>query len=813
MLQVLARRLAALACLARAASVRPAATAASGPVPPARPPVAVPFELADVRLLDGPFRDAMGRDQNYLLSLEPDRLLSRFRTEAGLPPKAARYGGWESLGVAGHILGHYLSACSLMYASTGDARFRDRAAYLVDELARCQDHAAAGGYVGAIPDWRDTFGNLKARGGQMVGWVPWYTLHKELAGLRDAQRYCGNAQAGQVLVRLADWVGTTVAPLDDRQMQVMLETEQGGMAETLADVYALTGRPKYLDLARRFTHRAVVDPLAAGTDRLDGLHANTQVPKLIGAERIYALTGDDYFGRAAAFFWRTVTDHRTFATGGNGDAEHFFDPARAARHLSAGTAETCTVYNMLKLSHALFAADPRPAYADYVERALYNEILGSQDPRRGMVTYHQSLRPGGFKVYSDPTDSMWCCVGTGMENHARYGESIYYHSAPAAAGPALWVNLFIASQLTWADQGLTVRQETRYPDEPTTTLTLTLARPTDLTLRLRVPEWVRGTPTLTVDGQPQAVEPTGGVIAVRRTWQTGDVVTYTLPMGVRVEPLEGAPDTVAFAYGPCVLAADMGTAGLDKITLYPADENVYVNAPTPPAPAVVGSAERLAAAVEPMPGEPLTFRTRGVMRPADLTLRPYARTHYVRYAVYFHDYPDGADYDRHAAAVAAAAEADRQVAARTVDDVRPGEQQSEAEHHLSAYGSRTGTYADRHWRDAPAGGSFQYAVRVPPDGPAELRCTYWGDDAGRRFDLSVDGRPIARQALTGDHPGQFFDATYPLPSQATRGRSTVTVRFVPVDDTTAGGLFELRTLRPGPPAPVPAHVPAPDGSR
>jgi DUF1680 family protein len=792
---VLARHVVTVACVASAVSLVRATDA--DPVPLARPPVAVPFELADVRLLDGPFRDAMVRDQDYLLSLEPDRFLSRFRTEAGLPPKAPRYGGWESLGVAGQTLGHYLSACSLMYASTGDGRFRDRATYIVDELALCQDHFNAGGYVGAIPDWKNAFGNLKARGGRMIGWVPWYTLHKEMAGLRDAHLYCGNAKAEQVLVRLADWVGTAVAPLDDRQMQVMLETEQGGMAETLADVYALTGRQKYMDLARRFTHHAVIDPLAAGADQLDGLHANTQVPKLIGAERIFTLTGDDYFGRAAGFFWQTVTERRTFATGGNGDAEHFFDPARAAQHLTAGTAETCNVYNMLKLSHALFATDPRPDYADYVERALYNQILGSQDPRRGMVTYHQSLRPGGFKVYSDPTNAMWCCVGTGMENHARYGESIYFHTPAAAAEPALWVNLFIPSQLTWAERGLTVRQETKYPDEPTTTLTITAEQPTELTLRLRVPDWLRGVPVLTVNGQPQVVRPTDGLVAVKRTWKTGDVITYTLPMEVRVEPLEGSPDEVAFAYGPCVLAADMGTEGLDKVQFYLRDENTYVNAPTPPAPVVVGSAGQLAAGVEPVPGEPLTFRTHGIMRPADLTLRPYSRTHYVRYAVYFHDYADPADYDRHAAAVAAAAEAERQLALRTVDDVRPGEQQSEVNHHLSASGSRTGTHLDRHWRDAPAGGSFEYAVRVPTDGPAELRCTYWGDDAGRQFDVLVDGQRVARESLTGAHPGEFFDAAYPLPVELTRGKSTVTVRFAPVGSSIAGGLFELRVLRPG----------------
>ena len=786
--------------LTAAGLLLPAARGATGPVPPARPAVAIPFELSDVRLLDGPFHDNMAHDQAYLLSLEPDRLLSRFRAEAGLAPKGPAYGGWESEGVAGHTLGHYLSACSLMYAATGDGRFRDRVTYIVDQLAECQDHVAAGGYVGAVPDWRNVFGNLKARGGAMIGWVPWYTLHKEMAGLRDAHLYCHNDKAARVLVRLADWVGTTVAPLTDPEMQAMLEMEQGGIAEVLADVYAMTGDAKYLGVAKRFTHRKVIDPLAAGTDHLDGLHANTQVPKLVGAARIYDLTGDDYFGRAATFFWRTVTARRTFATGGNGDSEHFFAPALAARHLTQCTAETCNVYNMLKLTRALYARDPRPAYADYAERALFNQILGSVDPRRGMFTYHQSLRPGGFKIYNDPTNAFWCCTGTGMENHARYGESIYFHSAADAPEPVLWVDLFIPSDVTWAAQGVSVRQTTTYPAEGTTTLTVTAAkRPTDLTLRLRVPGWVTATPTVTVNGAPLAVRPDHGAIDVKRTWRTGDVVAYTIPMSVRTEPLEGDPSRVAFLYGPSVLAADLGTQGLDKVIFYEINHNEtrYYNYPGIPTPVLVGTPDQLSAGVEPVAGEPLTFRTRGgICRPHDVTLRPFAATHFVRYMVYFPVYPTQADYDHHGADVAAAAERQRRVDARVVDEVRPGEQQSENDHGLRDSNSRAGPLGDRHWRDAVDGGWFQYALKVLPDRPTELTCTYWGDDTGRTFDVVVGGQKVATESLTGEHPGEFFDRTYPLPPALTRGKVAVTVRFVPVGASAAGGVFDVRTLRP-----------------
>ncbi len=765
------------------------ATAADTPVSPK----AVPFDLSAVRLLDGPFKMAEGRDADYLISLEPDRLLSRFRAECGLTAKAPVYGGWEDSGVAGHTLGHYLSACSLMYAATGDGRFKDRADYIVGQLAECQSHLGTG-YVAAIPDWRNVFGNLKARHGAMIGWVPWYTVHKEMAGLRDAHLYCGNATAKDVLVKLAGWVGDTVAPLTDVEVQGMLEMEQGGMAETLADVSALTGDAKYMALAKRFTHRGVLDPLAAGRDRLDGLHANTQVPKLIGAARIYALTGDPYYDRASTFFWQAVVADRTWATGGNGDFEHFFPPAKAAAHLSACTAETCNVYNMLKLTKALFAERPTSAYADYYERAVFNQILGSQDPERGMVTYHQSLRPGGFKIYSNPTDSFWCCVGTGMENHARYGEAVYFHDRDS-----LWVNLFIASELTWADRGLTIRQETKFPDEPTTKLTVTAKRPTQLTLKLRVPAWVAGTPTVKVNGQPADARASDGYLSVGRLWATGDTVEYTTPMAVHTESLPGATDEVAFLYGPVVLAADLGTAGLEPVHFYSVghDENFYANYPGIPVPALVGSPAGLAAAVKPVAGDPLTFRTDGVGRPGDLTLRPYSRTHFVRYTVYFKDYATAADYDRHQAEVAAAVDARRKLDARTADEVHVGDEQSEHDHGYAGKESRTGPHMDRRWRDAVGDGYFEYAVKLPADGKAVLMATYWGsDDGGRRFTIAVDGKPLATDELTGKHPGEFYDATYPIPAELTRGKSTVTVRFAPAAaGQTAGGVFGLRVLR------------------
>ena len=465
-------------------------------------PRAAAFSLADVRLLEGPFRQAQERDARYLLQLEPDRLLHNFRVNAGLKPKALVYGGWESaepwvaIRCHGHTLGHYLSACSLMFAATGDQRFKQRSDYIVTELRDCQD-AGKSGIVCAFPDGEAPLHDI-VDAKRFVG-VPWYTMHKIFAGLRDAYLYTNNPAALDVLVKLSDWAIAHTRNLSDQQFQRMLDTEHGGMNEVLADVYALTGETRFLTLAERFCHRALLVPLVQGRDTLDGLHSNTQIPKVIGFNRLYELTGQQDYGAASRFFWRTVVAQRTFATGGNGDREHFFPPAEFLQHLgSAKTMETCCTYNMLKLTRSLFALDASAVYADYYERALYNSILASQDPDSGMMTYFQPTRPGYLKLYCTPTDSFWCCTGSGMENHAKYGDSIYFHEADT-----LYINLFIPSTLAWREKGLTITQTTRFPDEDSTRLHLTSQKPINLTLNIRQPSWCRAM-TITVNGRRRA---------------------------------------------------------------------------------------------------------------------------------------------------------------------------------------------------------------------------------------------------------------------------------------------------------------------
>jgi DUF1680 family protein len=754
-----------------------------------------PFDLADVRLLDGPFQRARDRDTAYLLSLDPDRLLHGFRTEAGLAAKAPTYGGWENMGVAGHTLGHYLSAVSLDFRATGDPRLKSSADYLVAELALCQAKNG-NGYVSAIPDGKAMFADV-ARGradGVARGWVPWYTLHKLLAGLRDAHLYAGSAPAKDVLVRLSDWVIATTAALSDDGWQVMLEQEHGGMNEALADVYALTGDPKYLAAAHRFYHKAVLDPLARREDDLTGLHGNTQVPKLIGLARLYELTGDPKERAAAEYFWDRVVHTRSYAIGANTDGEHFDAPGRLSGHLSPVTAETCNTYNMLKLTRHLFAWTASPEYADFYERALYNHILASQDPDRGMMTYYVSLKPGHFKTYSSPADSFWCCVGTGMENHVKYGDSIYFHDADS-----LYVNLFIPSELRWHDKGLTVTQTTRFPEAGATRLTLACPRPVSAALKIRCPAWARGM-KVSVNGRAHEVAAhPGSYVSLPGFWKSGDHIDVTLPMHLHSEALPDDPAKVALLYGPLVLAGQLGAEGLAPPIPYAAgDQGAYFHVADPPVPVLVaGDDQPLDAWIKPVAGRPLTFQTVGAGRPADVTLKPFYSTYFGRYTVYWDRFTP-AGWRKREAEYQAEQESRRDLDARTVDEMHPGEQQSEIDHRLQSEKSGTGIGPDGgpHWRDASGGGGFSFVLKTLPGVAQDLVCTYWGgEDGNRAFDLSVDGTRIASQALHQDRPGRYFDVSYPIPPPLVAGKSQVAVRLQAHPGAMAGGLFGCRVVR------------------
>jgi DUF1680 family protein len=753
-------------------------TQAGDKVPPKIALQALPFDPCDVRLLEGPFQHAMELDAKYLLSLEPDRLLSWYRKEAGLTPKAEVYGGWESQGIAGHSLGHYLSACARMYQDTGDVKFRERVDMIVNELAECQK-ANGNGYVGALPNGKRIFaevarGDIRSAGFDLNGgWVPWYNLHKLFAGLIDAYRYAGSARALEVVSKMGDWVGETTKGLTDAQWQKMLACEHGGMNEAMADLYALTGEARYLDLARRFYHQAILDPLAAGRDELEGKHANTQIPKIIGAERLYELTGEEKFAKIADAFWDTVTRNHSYVTGGNSLGEHFGAPGKLNDRLAPNTTETCNTYNMLKLTRALFEREPRAAYADYYERAVWNHILASQNPEDGMVCYFVSLEPAGHKVFLGEHD-FTCCNGSGMENHTRYGENIYFHN-----DSALWVNLFIASELNWTAKGLKVRQETRFPQADTTRLTFTAQKPVQVAVNIRHPFWATAGFTVKLNGAKVDVPGTPQSYAtIDRTWKSGDVLDVEMPMPLRMEAMPDNAQRVAFFSGPILLAGDLGALGEEPTV------RGFVTSDRPPA-----------AWIKAVEDEPLIWRTSGAGRPRDVQLAPFYTIYDRVYSVYWDLYTED-QWQAQRAEHEAEMQRRRELEARTTDLFRIGEMQPERDHNLQGEKTAAAEFGGRKLRHAQDGGWFSFDVAVPSDVPADLIITYWGSETGARtFDILVNNEKIATQSLNRDKPEKFWDKTYPLPDTLTKGKSKVTVKFQAHPGNYAGGVFGVRVVK------------------
>jgi DUF1680 family protein len=738
------------------------------------PSRAIPFDLEQVRLLDGPFRRAMELDRKYLLTIDVDRLLHTFRLNAGLPSRAKPYGGWEEpkCEVRGHFAGHFLTACALMFASTGDESLKDKGEALVAGLAECQEKIGSG-YLSAYPE--EFIDRVEA--GKTV-WAPWYTLHKLLAGLLDMHAHCGSAEALEVARRFGDWVKARSDRLDDEGMERMLGNEHGGINEALANLYAATGDEKYLKTSLRFNHRAVIGPASKGEDRLTGLHANTQIPKFIGTARQYELTGEDSLYAASTFFWDTVVHERSYVIGGHSDGEGFSPKEKLSEAFGPSTTETCNTYNMLKLTRHLFAWDPKAEYADYYERALLNHILCSQDPATGMMCYYVPLRAGSQKVYNTPEDSFWCCTGTGVENHAKYGDSIYWHDG----GKGLFVSGFIASELSWPEKGLKLRQETRYPQEGMTRLAISCKGPVELDLRIRHPFWATGGIRIAVNGKEEAAGSAPGSWApVARTWKDGDVVEVSLPMSLRIEGFKDNPRRFAFLHGPVVLAAEI----------------------VPEKPfAIVAEEGKVLDALAPVAGKTSTFRgsTDAFQIPLQKSPAPILEPFYAmhggrRYQVYWdHFTPEG--WKAREEAYRLEIERRKDLEARTVDLVNPGEEQDERGHKLAGEKTQAGPFMDRKWRHAPDGGWFSYELKVLPGKAQELAVTYWGSDVGRIFDVLVDGQKVATQRLQMNRPDRFYDEIYPLPEDLVAGKEKVVVKFQGHPGSTAGGVFGVRVLRP-----------------
>ncbi|MBI5708247.1 MAG: glycoside hydrolase family 127 protein [Armatimonadetes bacterium] len=743
-------------------------------------PAAYPFAPSRVKLLDSPFKVAQEADKKYLLSLEPERFLSWFRKNAGLEPKAQNYGGWENQQLAGHSLGHYLTACATMFQSTGDTRLKDKVDTIVAGLKECQDKRGDG-YIAALPGAETLWatikanGQLRGRGSHINGyWAPWYTLHKQYAGLLDAYTLCGNKMALEVCKKFADWAIDETSNLTPENWQNMLDGEFGGMAESLADLYGLTGERKYLDLANKFHHSAVMDPLEKGERKLAGLHGNTQIPKAIGAAREYELTGEVRFRKIAKNFWDQVIEDHTYVIGGNTSGEIFGPPKQLSNRLTDNACETCNTYNMLKLTRHLFTWSPSGKLGDYTERALLNHILASQNPETGMMCYYVSMQPGGRKAFSSPTNDFWCCVGTGMENHARYSDSLYFHN-----GNKLWVNLFIPSMLDWKEQGVQVKQQSAV-DGSRTTLTFTCQKPVRADVLVRIPAWSAIKPEVRVQGELTNYRTREGFAVLDGGMiKTGLKIEVRFFPTLRIEPTPDDPKKAAICFGPLVLAGvwDSGTS-------QPGSQS--------PVPAMVTSGKPLSQWIVGDPSDPGTFRTTGVGQPVDVKLMPFYRVVNQRYSVYW-DLLSEADYAKREADRKAEAERLAELDSRSIDQVRTGFQNSERTHNLQSDRSSTGDFNGRRYRHAD--GWFSYELKVDPDGPNELMLTFWGSDGGRAFDVLIDDKVLDTVRLRGEKVNAFFDKVWRLDPSTTKGKSKVTVKLLAHQGSIAGGLFGVRMVR------------------
>ncbi|GAA4424623.1 glycoside hydrolase family 127 protein [Pontibacter saemangeumensis] len=763
------------------------------------------FPLTSVTLLESPFRQAQQTDMQYILALDPDRLLVPYLREAGIETTAKSYGNWENTGLDGHIGGHYLTALSLMYASTGNKELQQRLTYIVDQLEACQQKNG-NGYIGGVPGgeamWHEIAkGNIDAGTFSLNDkWVPWYNIHKTYAGLRDAYLIAGNEKAKGMLVKYADWCLQLTDGLSEAQMQDMLRSEHGGMNEVFADVAAITGEGKYLDLARKFSHQTILDPLLQGKDALNGLHANTQIPKVIGYKRVAEVAGDKAWADAAAFFWDNVVSDRTVSIGGNSVREHFHPSNDFSSMVESKEGpETCNTYNMLKLSKQLYLTSGTADYIDYYERGLYNHILSSQHPERGGFVYFTPMRPRHYRVYSQPKEGFWCCVGSGLENHGKYGELIYAHT-----GKDLIVNLFIPSSLNWEARGVQVTQNTKFPFKEASELELSLKKPQKFALHIRRPNWVKnGDMKVRVNNKEVKITSvSGSYLTLDRKWRSGDVVAISLPMETKAEYLPDGSPWVSFVHGPVVLAAATDTDTTDLQGLQADDSRMghIANGPLYPieeAPVLVSADRNLVAGVRPVAGKALTFTVSSLISSdvyKNVELVPFFQVHDARYMLYWPVASPG-----ELAARKAALREEEQIRmaleAITLDQVAPGEQQPESDHNYKGDKTESGVHRDRHWRHAS--GWFSYDLRDANQEARKLRITYYGLDKDRSFDILVNGALLKSVTLDGSQGDAFFDVDYDLTEalQKKAAAKTIEVKFVAHKGSVAGGVYSVRLLK------------------
>ena len=765
------------------------------------------FPLGDITLLDGPLKHARDLNVQVLLKYDCDRMLAPYRKEAGLQPRKPSYPNWD--GLDGHVGGHYLSALAIN-AATGNEECRKRMEYMISELQLVLDannqrpEAWCHNYIGGVPNSAKMWTAFsKGDFGPYFGtWAPFYNIHKMYAGLRDAWLYCGNEQAKNLFLKFCDWAVDITRDLNDEQMEKMLGNEHGGMNEVLADAYAITGEQKYLNCARRFSHKLLLVPMEEGKDCLDNMHANTQIPKVIGYQRIAELAHDVQYHNASEYFWEIVTRQRSLAFGGNSRREHFPTKENCIDYINdIDGPESCNTYNMLKLTEDLNRVKPDGMYGDFYETAMFNHILSAQHPQHGGYVYFTSARPRHYRNYSAPNEAMWCCVGTGMEDHGKYGQFVWTHDKGVKAeDDALYVNLFVASELNWKDRKMVIRQQTAFPYAESSVVEVAKGKGTFI-LKVRKPSWCENFTVKGVGFDADSYEE-NGFVCMKRKWKKGDQVKISMPMHAYIKPMINVPQYVAIMYGPILLGMKTGTEDMrgliaddSRFGLYAGGKKLALDE----APILLPKhLDDIAKNLKPVPGKPLHFKLATRMENAiDGELQPFFEIHDSRYMMYWLALGEN-DYKTYMQKLADEEKARQALEARTVDKVNPGEQQPETDHNMEADVTERGNTEGVFFRDARDGHFFSYLMQTKGETNLSLQLKFWGQDEWRtsEFDIYVNDKLLC--SVNNSHrwrTTQFKTVDYAIPSEFVKGKKEIRVKFVAHKGKQVGQIYGVRLVK------------------
>lgn len=765
------------------------------------------FPLGDITLLDGPLKHARDLNVQVLLKYDCDRMLAPYRKEAGLQPRKPSYPNWD--GLDGHVGGHYLSALAIN-AATGNEECRKRMEYMISELQLVLDannqrpEAWCHNYIGGVPNSAKMWTAFsKGDFGPYFGtWAPFYNIHKMYAGLRDAWLYCGNEQAKNLFLKFCDWAVDITRDLNDEQMEKMLGNEHGGMNEVLADAYAITGEQKYLDCARRFSHRMLLVPLENGKDCLDNMHANTQIPKVIGYQRIAELAHDVQYHNASEYFWEIVTRQRSLALGGNSRREHFPTKENCIDYINdIDGPESCNTYNMLKLTEDLNRVKPNGMYGDFYETAMFNHILSAQHPQHGGYVYFTSARPRHYRSYSAPNEAMWCCVGTGMEDHGKYGQFVWTHDKGVKAeDDALYMNLFVASELNWKDRKMVIRQQTAFPYAETSVVEVAKGKGTFI-LKVRKPSWCENFTVKGVGFDADSYEE-NGFVCIKRKWKKGDQVKISMPMHAYIKPMINVPQYVAIMYGPILLGMKTGTEDMRSLIADDSRFGQYAGGKKlalDEAPILLPKhLDDIAKNLKPVPGKPLHFKLATHMENTiDGELQPFFEIHDSRYMMYWLALGEN-DYKAYMQKLADEEKARQALEARTVDKVNPGEQQPETDHRMETDDSNKGNTEGIFFRDAKDGHYFSYLMQTKGETNLSLQLKFWGQDEWRtsEFDIYVNDKLLC--SVNNSHrwrTTQFKTVDYAIPSEFVKGKKEKRVKFVAHKGKQVGQIYGVRLVK------------------